>query len=325
MPQGIHFASRTDALFHVRADPAGGVRLIPRAHMRAAIERTGLKFRDAAPMSNLGRNGKPGFLPGDWPKKQAQDADPGTRTGSQGSSAGAPRRLPRSPTPSALKRGAFTVSDQTPLTGTAMQYANPSPHMMDEEPDETEGLGETVAQLPAPEAGCIYRLEEMDDGSVAVVHCPDDGDGMTTADRTYRHKIGDHRDALLVRMNRVNIARNTRDWASEIPRTIFRYPATKRNARLTLEPNIQDQSWDLVLWTIADPDRYGKTTTPQRDRPGTVWPATSWNGQVPSAGAPPGERSILELPTATADHGLTAPQRLRLMQAANTAFWAKRT
>ena len=184
--------------------------------------------KDRSMTDNLGPGGsqlRPFRLPrGAGAPSRDQGAE-----GSQGStgsaSGGATRKPSREPERPALRSGAFSVADdRTPITGTGQSYRYPyrpydpsitddeddgvieganrlskwATQQQDEEPEDTTGLGEKVGEVdPAPE-GYILRL--VPDGDmIAIIRVPDEGDAdFNTNDRTYRHKISDGRDPILI-------------------------------------------------------------------------------------------------------------------------------
>lgn len=314
MTIGTHFDSYTDALFRVEPDRehGSGVRLIALPHMRQAIKRADVRFRDAQPpMNNLGGRKGSRFLPG-------RDQSPGSTTGTNGSATGgAPRKPERPDKPPSLRGGAFTVSDQEPeKPGTSQQYRHPS--VTDQEPDDEEGLGARVGTLPPPDPGCprgVKITQELDTGST-----------MTTADRTYKHTLRDRIDPILRRMNRVN-ANRFRD-ADMVRRTVYHHVIIP-GERLALEENLETGGWDLVIYSKATTNMNGSvppaTGSRQReDNPGDVPPATAWSA---APGSRPGERSIHELQTMTTyrtgDRRMSEAVQLRAMNQQARQFCAR--
>jgi hypothetical protein len=365
----------TDALFYVVADGSGGVVMVPKPAMQATLDNhfARLNFRDAKPaQNNLGRGGKPGFLPGDWNRNNVSDQ---SATGSQGSpgtaGGGTPRRSERPPKPPSLRPGQFSVDGSAP-GGTAFQAEHPyrpygtradertgsddqiptdtatprplsspmssttaTPNVIDQEddPDGDLGLGTVVAQLPDPGMGMTYRLSRAEDGSIAIVICEDDGEGLDMNDATYRHKLtGDA--AFFKRLNGIHRRRwsRTKDANSTQMTTLFRHRGLAKGERLELQQDAMGHS--LVLFSPTTPNMNGDpppaTSTQWRNRPPTaIAPTGSWNAQAPDDDHGD-ELSIHELvdPVKPARTGDRIPlrgseaHRLAQMNAQAREFWA---
>ena len=304
-------------------------------------------------MNNL--HGRTGSSGGNWDRLpgRSRDQSPGTSQGSQGSATGgAPRKAERPDKPASLKAGVFSNDDRPPIGGTGQSYRYPyrpydptitddeddgvieganrlskwATQQQDEEPEDTTGLGEKVGEVEAPPEGMVLTLVPQPDGMIAILCVPDDGDDdLNTNDRTYRHKISDHRDPILARMNRINRHRSTKDWASTKEVTLYRYKGLLPGERIELQGPNEYGRYDLILFSRTTPLLAGDVVMPsnqQQPNKGSGYPAQNWSA---SPGNRPGERSIHELDgqisSRTGDRAMTLARMNRL----HRAHWAVRT
>ena len=114
--------------------------------------------------------------------------------------------------------------------------------------DQGEGGGQVIASLGPPDAGMVYRLEQMPDGSFCVLLVEDDGGDLDTNDRTLKHALNSTSDRVLAGINRRNRARRSRDARTIDQRraTLFRhFPA--KGERLALEGPDEYGGYNLML------------------------------------------------------------------------------
>jgi hypothetical protein len=316
------------------------------------------RTRDQQPSeNNLGPGGsRLGFLPGTRDQgAEGSQGTPGTAFG------GSPRRAQRPEKPAAIQSGSFTVDDEVEgeRRPPSSQFApsrtendgrDPSDENEDrygrmdsglghplgdqeEEPFDEEGLGEIVNRIPAPEEGSVLVLVPQDDGSIAIVEQLDDGSDMSTADRTYRHRISDGRDPLLARMNSIARRRWSRTSDATLgdtqQSTIYTHRPLAPGHRLELQGPNELGTFDLVLFSgtydLTGPTPPGASgSAGQRDNPGKMKPTQTWSS---ASGSRPGELNIREIEQGAA-FGRTRDRRgseavkLAAMNKSAKEYWA---
>src|SRR5262249_46145131 len=153
-------------------------------------------------MNNLGRSGRAAGQGSDWPNRQQRDQSPvGASAGqSMSSTSGMSRTYANGRDTGTNLIGHATSAVEGATRGIEHVRRLGEAASADQEPDEDMVLGETLATLPPPDEGCVYRLEPMPDGSVAVVHCEDNGADMNMNAEMMTHKLtGDA--AFMKRLN----------------------------------------------------------------------------------------------------------------------------
>lgn len=316
-------------------DSGTGLVMVPRPKLQAALDREFAKTptktkdaaprihrnvftRDAAPQNNLGRNGKPAFLPGDW--NRSRDESPGTSTGSEGSrTGGAPRRAERPPQAPATRSGNFTVDQPLQAGG----FTNG-----DEELEPDPALGEKLGEFDPPPEGMVLRLVPQEDGSIAVMICEDFAEDMNQNSAMYQHNLG---DAANIRWNRrlngINRRRwsKTKDWASTVPVTLYRHKALKPGESLSLEGPDKYGGYSLRLISpsrdLTPEPLPGTGTKAKQNNQGSDWPAQNW---AAAPGSQPGERSIHELQSRVTFGDRGPVMTLAKMNQLHREYWASR-
>lgn len=302
-----------DAVTIVR-DWRGKPHLMPTKDIKAFHAKI-KRMRDQA-MNNLGKNGKPAFLPGDWNSKD--ESSPGSSQGTTGSATGgAPRRAERPPTPPSLREGVFTTNSALQPGG----YTNSD--QAEPEPDNTEGLGQVIASLEDPGPGMTYRLQQQPDGSIAIVLCEDTGDDLSMADTTMRHSLT--ADAKFMRRwAGILKRRGTRDWASSVPTTIFRHKNLAQGERLEIQGPDEFAGYDVVLFTpvknLIGSIPPGSGSTAKEPRARTLQGPQAW---VAAPGSKPEELSIHEIQEAVRSADSRARMTMAAIQRRNVEFWQR--
>jgi hypothetical protein len=221
--------------------------------------------------------------------------------------------------------------NKLPLTdSTGQAYKHPyrpydaAIHDEEEDPDQDPGLGQIIDKLDPPPDGYQYALRPAED-AVDLLLIEDDGSTMTTADRTYRHRVSDGVDPILRRMN--SVARGhwarTRDWKGEVKSTLFRYKNLGRDQRIAFSGPDSYGGYEVIRYgrpgDPTGPVQPGARGSQQDDNPGRIPPATTWT-------CAPGhqDRDIHELDALVGRTGdsrrLTEPMMLRAQNLANAEF-----